>query len=344
MLTTVKRPNHYELLRLSPSATSREIADAFAREVSSFRPRPFGAAAEVCVAYGTLRDPAKRRIYDASIGLNAAPAAAPASPTSVELHYRREWSPAAFVAAPSNGRTPDDPELHAALSPPPRAPRAPSPTTTPSIKEQVEALLARRGPDPEPGAPLFLGEWSRPGLTVAALLLATAAIGAFAGLKSVESIEPEEAAQAATVRVPPAKAKPEKALTNPAIRAADMAVAPETPPATTARIQKVQPEPTADALTTVPVESITESIRVTNAPSQEVASEQSVIEHAASAALPLSNKAIARTIERIGYACGAVDSALPVGGGVFKVSCTSGDTYRAAPVNGRYRFRRWERR
>jgi hypothetical protein len=26
--------------------------------------------------------------------------------------------------------------------------------------------------------------------------------------------------------------------------------------------------------------------------------------------------------------------------GTFKVTCTSGDSYRATPVNGRYRFRR----
>lgn len=348
MLTTVKRPNHYELLRLSPSATSQEVADAFAREVSSFRPRPFGAAAEVCAAYATLRDPAKRRAYDASIGLHAAAVAAPASPTSVELHYRREWRPAAFVAAPSKGRGPDNPELRAELSPPFHAPRAASPATTPSIKDQVEALLARRGLDAESKAPLLHGEWSRPGLTVAALLLAAAAIGGFAGLKSVETIEPEEAAQAATVRVPPAKATPEKALTNPANRTAEMAVAPETAAATTARPRMVKPKPTADALTAVAVESITESIQVTKAPSREVAGEQSAIDPAASAAaLPLSNKAVARTIERIGYPCGAVDSALPVeggGAGVFKVSCTSGDTYRAAPVNGRYRFRRWAQR
>jgi len=25
---------------------------------------------------------------------------------------------------------------------------------------------------------------------------------------------------------------------------------------------------------------------------------------------------------------------------MFKVTCTSGDSYRAAPVNGRYRFKR----
>jgi hypothetical protein len=27
-------------------------------------------------------------------------------------------------------------------------------------------------------------------------------------------------------------------------------------------------------------------------------------------------------------------------GNVFKVTCTSGDSYRAAPIHGRYRFKR----
>jgi hypothetical protein len=60
----------------------------------------------------------------------------------------------------------------------------------------------------------------------------------------------------------------------------------------------------------------------------------------------LSNGFVARTIERIGYACGDVASTARVEGeapGVFKVTCTSGQSYRAAPVRGRYHFRRWDR-
>jgi hypothetical protein len=52
---------------------------------------------------------------------------------------------------------------------------------------------------------------------------------------------------------------------------------------------------------------------------------------------------VARTIDRIGYSCGGVASTSPVEGeapGVFKVTCTSGQSYQAKPVNGRYRFRR----
>lgn len=62
------------------------------------------------------------------------------------------------------------------------------------------------------------------------------------------------------------------------------------------------------------------------------------------AKMPLPNAVIARTIERIGYACGAVASATALGGdepGAYKVTCTSGQSYQARPVHGRYHFRRW---
>jgi hypothetical protein len=63
---------------------------------------------------------------------------------------------------------------------------------------------------------------------------------------------------------------------------------------------------------------------------------------APAATLPLTSATIARTIERIGYGCGRVVSATGVDGalGVFNITCSSGDTYRAAPVSGRYHFRR----
>ena len=52
---------------------------------------------------------------------------------------------------------------------------------------------------------------------------------------------------------------------------------------------------------------------------------------------------MARTIERIGYACGSVASAAAVDGsaGVFKLYLgSSGHSYQASPVKGRYHFRR----
>ena len=62
----------------------------------------------------------------------------------------------------------------------------------------------------------------------------------------------------------------------------------------------------------------------------------------ASASMPLPNSVIARTIHRIGYACGDVASTTAVEGavGVFNMTCTSGQTYQASPVRGRYHFRK----
>ena len=68
---------------------------------------------------------------------------------------------------------------------------------------------------------------------------------------------------------------------------------------------------------------------------------------ASPARLPLPNAVVARTIGRIGYSCGQVASTTAIEGGepgAFKVTCTSGHSYRAAPVRGRYHFRRWGRR
>ena len=79
---------------------------------------------------------------------------------------------------------------------------------------------------------------------------------------------------------------------------------------------------------------------------EDVAIEQAAAETApikAAARMPLPNAVIARTIGRIGYPCGQVATTAAVGdeaSGVFKVTCTSGHSYRAAPVGGRYRFRR----
>jgi hypothetical protein len=63
---------------------------------------------------------------------------------------------------------------------------------------------------------------------------------------------------------------------------------------------------------------------------------------ALAASMPLPNSVVARTIGRIGYACGEVASTAPVDGarGVFRVTCTSGHSYQATPVRGRYHFRR----
>jgi hypothetical protein len=58
--------------------------------------------------------------------------------------------------------------------------------------------------------------------------------------------------------------------------------------------------------------------------------------------MPLPKPTIARTLHRIGYSCGSVASTSAVDGqaGVFTVTCTSGQSYRASPQHGRYRFKK----
>jgi hypothetical protein len=61
--------------------------------------------------------------------------------------------------------------------------------------------------------------------------------------------------------------------------------------------------------------------------------------------LPLPRATIARTIERIGYSCGSVASAARVeaaaGETAYKITCSSGQAYRASDRTGRFRFRKW---
>jgi hypothetical protein len=121
--------------------------------------------------------------------------------------------------------------------------------------------------------------------------------------------------------VPPASTVPAKqASTAPAPRAPDEAAKPK--PAAEAE-QRAEDVP----------EITTEQVAALTSQAEEP-----------SASMPLSNAVIARTIRRIGYSCGEVASTSAVEGtaGAFKITCSSGQSYRAAPVRGRYHFRRWD--
>jgi type IV secretory pathway VirB10-like protein len=60
---------------------------------------------------------------------------------------------------------------------------------------------------------------------------------------------------------------------------------------------------------------------------------------------PLPDTVIARTIDRIGFPCGAVASSAAVtssgGERAYRITCTSGRSYRASNRTGRFRFREW---
>ena len=366
MVDTVRpRANHYETLGLTPAATGEEIARAFARELR--RPRPFGGLTQVGIAHETLRDPARRKAYDRSIGIFPEPA-----PTQWKVGAVR-WSgtPLSATAMKFSAAQP------AAVPTPARAERAesaepkPEPRTAPfiaaALREPVQPdpyvevsrtppplLEPRPSPEPafdaaEPGAI----EWRRIGIAGGGLVAAVALVGAWAGWEAGNDIDSPAPAPAVTLAVPPANAV--------------AAEAPElTPPAAGARSgPQVRAVARAGRSTTAapPKPALPRPVELTSAEEQELASspfvesvagqvqgaEQAIAQAAAesqparpvAASMPLPDRVVASTIRRIGYPCGAVTSTTAMeSAGVFKVTCTSGHSYRAQPVRGRYRFKR----
>ena len=368
MESTVKvRPNHYELLGLSPTATLDEIDQAFARELKL--PRAFGSLAEFTVAYETLRDPAKRKAYDVSI---FKPEPKPEPRPALSLAGRLEGAAIATrpVAQLKTSRPFPAPRLRP--DPRPQARTAPSATAllhqpiTPRIPERDPTPQAKQEPlrRPEPPArpqaeqrptgdyvPRLLAgdyadqdrrasfQWKLPALAAGALVLAIGG-GAWMGVESGNDAPEDQLKPAVTLKVPPAKAAAPLAATSaeesPSI-AAEQTARPARA-AAPARTETARPplqiELPDEQPTEVPaLEQQQRNIEQAAAPALAAA--------ATDAKMPLPNSVIARTIGRIGYPCGQVASTAALdGAGVFKVTCTSGHSYRAAPVNGRYRFKR----
>src|SRR5688500_2860806 len=118
------------MLGVSPTAGSEEIARAFAKEGSVLRPHAFGVLAELCIAYETLRDPIRRRAYDASIGLERKPTS-----HTLPAGARQALLARGPVAAHPNER--------------PAPAMTPPPSTQPTFQ---------RKPEPKPALPLGSGE------------------------------------------------------------------------------------------------------------------------------------------------------------------------------------------
>jgi hypothetical protein len=369
--TVTSRPNHYEVLGLTSDATSDEIAQAFARELSLFRPRPFGSLTDVTIAYETLRHPARRKAYDRSLGLAREPLRpAPMAPA--------DWKP--FLARPSmkpaEGFVIDRPlppapaaddhhPLLERLAPAPPAtaimhtPIRPEASTVDAISRPEPkdlappAIVQETAPDPEvePHRPLqcfeeeqnldrskAMRDWRLPAAGAGALILAVV-VGAWTGWNAGSGGEPQAPQQSVKVAVPRAK---------PAIAASE--------PALSQSVETQQPQPQAEpvaaarpAHTRQPLQIALPEEQEAGPPTGQAQAEQAAEQPAGepqdvpatSAELPLPNAVITRTIGRIGYSCGQIASATPVGSdGVFTVTCTSGHSYRASSVRGRYHFRR----
>jgi hypothetical protein len=346
--TVRTRPNHYARLGVPTSASENEIREAFVKAM--FAPHRMADAAQLGIAYELLRNPAKRRAYDEALGLRPVPQPAQGIPSAVAFRIS-----ARVVGARAEPQSPSSPTQSSAdpdrgvgsfiarslREPPLEAP----PAVT--IEELVAAPLVPKEIAVEAdSAPTV---WSRTGLAAAGAVLAVVLIGASAGLGAGDASEAQPV-DTVTAKLP--EARPATAG-----RAAIEVAAPAA-----ARVQ-----PVVLAVLTRPVRAAPkarssdpsaeagqashhndyEAAATDGAPEIAAADAGSApaaaVETAAAATMPLAGKVIARTLHRIGYRCGDVASTSVVdgGAGVFKVSCTSGQTYRATPVRGRYHFSRW---
>lgn len=330
---TKARPNHYEALGLKPSASGEEIARAFARAMSPLRPQGLGDMAAASVAYEALRDPLRRRAYDVSIGLRPEKDPVPKPPQGWQRIGGLHAGPVAAVPVRAVVPTPEPeararPEEMADIAAPPRA----------ALVTEDRLIGIDAGPV----------HWKRPAVVIGTMFAAVAAIGAGAGLWASRDVAPQKA-EAATVAVQQHdEAPPVAASEAPALAPAVEVVRPELrepvrrPVAPPPKVAHARPSPAIVAAEEQALGDQAEALRADEAPeitSEQVAAQASDV----SPALPLSNAAIARTLGKIGYPCGKVSSTEAVGG-AFKVNCTSGHAYKAAPVKGRYRFRRWSGR
>lgn len=338
MDSTVRlRPNHYEVLGLAPDASSDEIAQAFATAISLFSPRPFDSLTEVSIAYETLRDSVRRRAYDASLGLSPEPKSEPAPgpvSASAKLMERLAADPPPPPGPKPNAHPRPEPSAQPETSP---FMAAPPRTSEAAERVKIEPHFSGdRAPHRRFKANRVPIRWNRPALAAGALIGSAALLGAWVGLEAGNDNQAEQADRTVTTKLPPATALP---IATASLSAPVPAVADARPVVNKARIARAEPplqinrpeEPQPEAAQLEGLEA---------APEQVVA--ESPAAEATAARLPLPNAVIARTIGRIGYACGQVASTTAIDGapGAFKVTCTSGHSYRAAPVRGRYRFKR----
>jgi hypothetical protein len=341
------QPNHYEILGITPAASGAEIAQAFARKMSAFAARPLAAAAQISIAFETLRDPERRKKYDALL-----------RPPAPQLGYSARWNsvpwtssalapPAAPAPAPARPEAP--PQAVAAPKPEPfiaspepanaaARSEAPKPKQQPrpepfveqqrAIQRAIERGSAAQPEESESGL-------NRTALAIGGVVLGVGVLGAVAGWSAGLVEQPQQ---------------PEARVALPRPKPVATLAAAEPAPAWT--VAQARPERRMHAAAAVARTSRAAPLIVPEE-LQSDASEAAQGEPAVAdaqptaavvpASLSLPNHVIARTIGRIGYACGEVASTAPVEGagpGVFRVTCTSGHSYQATPVRGRYHFRR----
>ena len=338
--------NHYDVLGLSPSASQDEIGGAFARALARFAAHPVAAKLHLYEAFGVLREPDKRRAYDRSIGLEA----------EIPTHFT-------YLVPPGSGSTFSVAARAVSVEPEPvAAPVAAIETVRPTVehveaeeadlRQLVETIRAdgRAGKDALRRSERQPQDWRRMGIAAGALILGAGLIGGIAGVSANEPSSEDVLAD--TPPTPSAYLKgsaPSRdfdAEAEAQVRAENQAAARIAAPVKNERTISpllVPPElqgATVPKPAVVVAEAKPEPMAVASAV-DPLAPEPEAASAVTAARMPLPNATIARTIEKIGYPCGAVASIAPVEGAVFKVNCSSGHAYRAAPTGGRYRFKKW---
>lgn len=374
MVTSVTaKSNHYETLGLASTASVEEIGKAYAAQMTTFRLRPENALTRLALlstAYETLRDPAKRRAYDASLGLlglNAEPVIQPKPASSfigatpaAQLNRPRPTPPPQPAREPTRRAEPD-PRVGSFIAASLRQPAPPAVEREIPVRQTAE--LARPKPAPiyvEPEEQEEHARIHRNQAMIGAGIVGLAFLGIATALPRPNAdrlpAPTVQAQQAVTVGLPPAtpaqdstagasveaSAKAPVAHEQASVETAAQTVtapATESAPADQQTEQPATQQATADPLAPIGTEASAQP------PSDASAADTAAVSApaaASAAAMPLANATIAQTIRRIGYACGSVASTEAVDGaaGVFKVTCSSGDSYRATRLHGRYHFKR----
>jgi len=357
------RPNHYDALGLEPGASAEDVARAFAGKMR-LGATPLATMAQICTAYETLRDPRRRSAYDDSIGLNRRP-----ETRQPAMAGGGNWPRTPYLVAPARlaVTAPTAPQDPVATEPAAAGfIAAGEPLTSEATRSRAQELLRRLEqqrlpqPQPEPEARIErtverpavgrvdvdqmllraveerLGEAAprralrvnRTVLVVGSLLAGAGIIGAWAGTRSADDVT-AQAGRAVTLALPKPKPAPIVALPAPAVEVAT--------PTVVRRSERALPAAPVPA----PVQADPLAPIIPDSAATDPTDAQPV-----PAKMPLPDAVVAHTIARIGYACGAVASTSAVEGraGVYRVTCTSGQSYQATPVGGRYHFRRLSRR
>lgn len=356
------KATHYATLGVRPDASTEEIERAFKAQLSPFVARPMGSMSLASVAYMTLRDPAKRRAYDRSIGLGPPPVVRPptvgysdgrivlapgrigprrdgglkvqAQARDVPLPPVVEDAPFMSAAAPA---TAAQEEVEQRLVEP--APSVAETSVAPERRVDLDRALRAAIVPTEEHALVEPTDWRRGAAILGGAALFVGAIGAWAGMQSIA--DGGAASAEARIELPPPTTAVPKTVAKPEFYAAPATpVSADSPPHAVktlsrlaAKTVRVKPTPSAAAPDKTSVAELATNM-LADAPADGVAA-------AAPAAMPLSDRLVASTIRKIGYPCGSVASkSADAEAGVFTVTCTSGHSYRATPVNGRYRFRK----